>query len=224
MKIGILGGIGPEATGYFYSTLINKLKKSGFIKTNKDYPQFFINSINAPELVDFNISDADIQPYVDGINELVLHKPDFIVMVCNTIHLYRDFLIKKSGFNNILSLRDIVKEELFYASLPICILATPSTIKNNLYNYSEFNYTNLAAEDLAEIANIVVDFNSTGEKNKNREKLLKIVKRQIELGAKTFLTACTEISELLEDEKISKIDSLDVLINFVFKKIEDFNL
>jgi len=106
MKIGILGGIGPEATGYFYSTLINKLKKSGFIKKNKDYPQFFINSINAPELISLKVPNSDIQPYIDGIKELAMHKPDFIVMVCNTIHVYRDLIIQKSGFSNILSLRE----------------------------------------------------------------------------------------------------------------------
>lgn len=220
MKIGILGGIGPEATGYFYSNLINKLKKSGLIKENKDYPQFFINSINAPELTGLKVPDSDLQPYIDGIKELAIHKPDFIVMVCNTIHVYRDLIIKKSGFSNILSLRDIVKEELVGVSLPLCILATPSTIKNDLYRYNEFSYVDLDVEDLEEIAKIVVDFNATGEKSRNKEKLEKIIEKQTKLGAKSFLVACTEISELLADENsIQKMDSLEILLNYVFKKI-----
>lgn len=220
MKIGILGGIGPEATGYFYSTLINKLKKSGLIKKNKDYPQFFINSINAPELTGLKVSNSDIQPYIDGIKELAVHKPDFIVMVCNTIHVYRDLIIQKSGFSNILSLKDIVKEGLVEAFLPLCILATPSTIKNDLYRYNEFSYVDLDAEDLAEITKIVVDFNATGEKKKNKEKLMQIIKKQTKLGAKSFLMACTEISELLvEENNFQKMDSLEILLNYVFKKI-----
>ena len=220
MKIGILGGIGPEATGYFYITLINKLKKSGLIKKNKDYPQFFINSINAPELTSLEVQNSDIQLYIDGINELTTHKPDFIVMVCNTIHIYRDLLIQKSGFNNILSLRDIVKEELTKASLPLCILATPLTIKNDLYRYNEFSYINLDAGDLKEITEIIINFNATGDKEKNKEKLIEIIKKQTKLGAKSFLMACTEISELLVDENnIQKLDSLEILLNFVLKKI-----
>ena len=170
MKIGILGGIRPEATGYFYVSLISKLKCSGLKKRNKDYPQFVINSINAPELVSSEISDSEIKPYVDGIKELALHQPDFIVMVCNTIHVYRDLLIEKSGFNKILSLRDIVREELNKVPLPICILATPSTLKNKLFYYDDSNYTNLEKEDLEEISQIVVDFNATrGERSKQRK-------------------------------------------------------
>ena len=50
-KIGILGGIGPEATGEFYNKLIKRLQEKDLIKSNKDFPQIFINSIPAPELI-----------------------------------------------------------------------------------------------------------------------------------------------------------------------------
>ena len=44
-KIGLLGGIGPQATGYFYSSLITKLKNSGKINNNADFPNIdYINS------------------------------------------------------------------------------------------------------------------------------------------------------------------------------------
>ncbi len=58
-KIGILGGIGPEATGHFYLKLIKRLQETGRIKRNTDYPQIIINSIPAPELVDEKIQDIN---------------------------------------------------------------------------------------------------------------------------------------------------------------------
>src|SRR3989344_1847215 len=95
LKIGVLGGIGPEATAEFYSKLIQKLQEKNLIKTNKDYPQIIINSIPAPELIYERISKEDLKPYIRGLKELDKFNPDFIIMVCNTIHLYYDLLQKE---------------------------------------------------------------------------------------------------------------------------------
>ena len=39
IKIGVLGGIGPEATGMFYLKLIKKMQADGLISCNGDFPQ-----------------------------------------------------------------------------------------------------------------------------------------------------------------------------------------
>jgi hypothetical protein len=62
VRIGVLGGIGPEATGEFYNKLIAKFQERGLIKTNRDFPQIVINSIPAPELIYDTISDEDLKP------------------------------------------------------------------------------------------------------------------------------------------------------------------
>ena len=87
-KFGILGGIGPETSAIFYHGIISDLQKTGIINDNRDYPQIIINSIPAPELTGLNPPSCYIKPYIEGIKELLLHKPKFIVMACNTIHLY----------------------------------------------------------------------------------------------------------------------------------------
>jgi aspartate/glutamate racemase len=66
IKIGVLGGIGPEATGEFYNKLISKLQDNGMIKSNSDFPQIIINRIPAPELID-HASESDIEQYRKGI-------------------------------------------------------------------------------------------------------------------------------------------------------------
>ena len=38
MKIGVFGGIGPEATGIFYNDLIRRLQDKKLIKNNKGFP------------------------------------------------------------------------------------------------------------------------------------------------------------------------------------------
>ncbi|MBI4150221.1 hypothetical protein HY488_02335, partial [Candidatus Woesearchaeota archaeon] len=79
-RLGVLGGIGPEATGTFYLKLIAQLQNKGLIQRNEDFPQIIINSIPAPELIFDHIDEIDLLPYVQGIKELDAMKPDLIVM------------------------------------------------------------------------------------------------------------------------------------------------
>lgn len=69
-KIGILGGIGPEATGGFYLKLISKFQEKKLIRSNRDFPQIIINSIPAPELIYEKVSIRDLRPYLQGLGEL----------------------------------------------------------------------------------------------------------------------------------------------------------
>ena len=61
-----------------------------------------------------------------------------------------------------------------------------------------------------------------GEREVNKEKLMTIVEKQVNIGARSFLIACTEISELLTNENsFQTIDSLEILLNYVFEKIRN---
>jgi len=95
-KIGVLGGIGPESTKEFYGLLLEKMQHSGLIRENADYPHIIINSIPAPELTGREITEEQIAPYVEGVMELDSYGVDFIVVVCNTAHLFYDRLQKAS--------------------------------------------------------------------------------------------------------------------------------
>ena len=64
--IGFLGGIGPEATGEFYLSLIKKFQEENLIRSNEDYPQIIINSIPAPELIYENGPEKSLESYIKG--------------------------------------------------------------------------------------------------------------------------------------------------------------
>ena len=78
IKIGVLGGIGPEATATFYFELIQRLQAEGLVKDNTDFPQILINSIPAPELVFNKTTEKDLRPYEEGLKELDSFGVDFI--------------------------------------------------------------------------------------------------------------------------------------------------
>lgn len=221
-KLGILGGIGPEASSYFYSEIIRRLRDNGSIEHNSDYPQIIINSINAPELVSLEVTDAMLEPYAQGIRELAMHQPEYIVMSCNTIHLFRDRLMQQSGFQNISDISEIVRTKLDQTPGTICVLGTPATVSSGLYDLPNRKYVNPSPTELNEIAEIVVAYNAEGEIEANKASLLRIAERCRNDGASVFIAGCTEISELLRvTNDFLSIDTLELLIEDTLQKLND---
>ncbi len=217
-KIGLLGGIGPEATGTFYLRLIKKLQDSGRVKSNADFPQFIINSIPAPELVYHNISKKELQPYIEGLKELEGNRVDFIAMVCNTIHSYYDILQKSVN----VPIVDLKKE--FGAFInekkvgTITVLATPSTINSGLFKVSGIKYLELSKHEQETLSDSIFKFNSGIAREEQIRRVDEIANRKIGEGAELVVLGCTEISLMLENSKINKIDTLDILADAVLSR------
>ncbi len=219
--LGILGGIGPEASSYFYAEVIRRLRESGAIRRNTDYPQIFINSINAPELVSLEVTDELLEPYARGIIELASLKPDYIVMVCNTIHLFRERLIRASDYEKISDLSQIVGAALAHMPGTTCVVGTAATVTSGLYHVPGRIYTNPDDTQLAEIGNIVISYNASGEVENNRAALQRIIQERHIAGADIFIAGCTEISELLRGVKgFTILDTLELIIQDTVQRIQ----
>lgn len=224
IKIGILGGIGPEATGEFYNKLITRLQEEGLIESNKDFPQIIINSIPAPELIYDTVSDDELKPYIEGLKELDRFKVNFIVMVCNTIYLYYDKLQKQIK-TPILNLREELKKLLIKNNIKsTLILGTPLIIKRGLYKFDGIKSFEPSEEEIKKLTYLIFNFNKGVEKELQIQKLKNICEKHIKDGAETIILGCTELSLMLEKEKLSKINTINVLVNSTLEKFKELNL
>ena len=214
-----MGGIGPEATGEFYSKLIGALQKKGLIKSNRDFPQIIINSIPAPELIHGTITDGELQPYIDGIRELDKFGVDFIVMVCNTIHLYYERLQKEIKAP-ILDLRKELKNKLQRDGIKSAlIIGTPNTIKQGLYRFDGLNCLEPDREEIMQLSNAIFNFNKGIDKEKQVISVRKICDRYLSQGAETVILGCTEFAVMLGNENLPKINTIDVMVEATIKKL-----
>ena len=219
LKIGVLGGIGPEATAEFYRKLIEKLQKTGIIKTNADFPQVVINSIPAPELIYDDISETEIKPYISGLKELDNFGVDFIVMVCNTIHLYQGCLQKEIK-TPIVDLRAEVKKALEAKGIKkALVLGTPAMINHGLYRFGNIDIVEPADEELRRLTDAIFLFNKGVKKNAQCKKVRNVCQKYTISGTNHVILGCTEIALMLEDYKISKINTMNVLIDATCRKI-----
>jgi len=219
-KIGVLGGIGPESTAVFYKKLIEKLQESGLVKNNTDFPQIVINSIPAPELVFGKIGRNELNAYIRGLAELDATNPDFIIMVCNTIHLYYEMLQQQIK-TPIVDIRKEMLGEIRNRGIKrLTVLGTPSTVTNGLYRFKDVKYLNPTGTELGVLSKAIFDFNKGYKKQLQGKIVSNLARKYLQRGSEAILLACTELAILLKKSKMPKIDSLDVMVNAVVKRVK----
>ena len=212
VRIGVLGGIGPESTAEFYRKLIAELQRIG-IRDNTDFPQIIINSIPAPEIIDHHAAREELSHYLNGLKELDSFGVDFIVMVCNTIHIYYDFL--QSSINTkIIDLRNAVLRNFDGNGIKsVLVLGTRGTIESKLYEFDGIDTKIPDDSELNEISKIITSFNQGLRPDKDR--LIEICDRHT---ADRVLLGCTEIALMLDDAE-KKINTMDILVEAVINSI-----
>jgi aspartate racemase len=215
-----LGGIGPEATGEFYNNLIKRMQEKKLIKSNKDYPQIIINSIPAPELIYENISSDELEPYIDGLKELDRLKLDFIVMVCNTIHLFFNDLQERIK-TPIIDLRKELELYLFRKNVKVVtVLGTPNTIRKGLYKFEKIRYLNPTNKEIDKLSECINNFNIGFNRKRQIDVVKRICQKYIEKGSEIIILGCTEFAVMLKNENMPKLDTINVLVESTINKIE----
>lgn len=207
--IGVLGGIGPEATAIFYRSLIQELQLD--MHSNTDLPRIVINSIPAPELVRHPVTQEELAPYRDGLLVLDRLEPEFIVMVCNTIHLYLDeFRMRIRA--PILDLRAVVRNHLVErGATRVGIVGTAATVTQGLYASDVYETLTPTTEELELLGETIVRFNRGERPDEQRQRAARVVDRLTGDGAQVVVLACTEFAAMLAGTP-DTVDTIGLLV------------
>lgn len=133
-KIGILGGLGPHTTSVFYTELIDL-----FLEKNRNQrPSIEIYSIPLNLEVEQNfIQGRNLEEYYEylknGLLELVKSQPDFIVIPCNSVHVYLPRLKELTNIPILSILEATANRCAKLGYKKVGILGTDLTITENLY-------------------------------------------------------------------------------------------
>ena len=95
-KIGIIGGLGPEATVDYYNEIINVFKNEN---GDFNYPEIIIYSVNMSVLVGSMKEkkyDQAITYLLEKIEALKQAGAEFVVLSANTPHMFFDRIKEKS--------------------------------------------------------------------------------------------------------------------------------
>jgi len=211
IKIGIIGGMGPFASARFLQLLLKKISEQ-----NINMPEIILDSVSIENFIsDQTKIKAGFVVLKNRIKKFNKLNVDLIVMVCNTAHILHPQLsiISLSPFP---SLIDLVTNEAKKNKLKrVGLLATPTTIKTNLYagNFLPDKKLQVLTENL--IKKAVVSEVKTGDTNK----LIVETKKFININKLDgLILGCTELPLIFPKNSftaIKIIDCLDVLANFV---------
>lgn len=216
--IGILGGMGPEATIDLFYKIIK------FTPAEKDQDHLRIIIDNNPKIPDrtaaiFGKGENPLPALQKTAKNLEKAGADFIIMPCNTAHYFISEIqqsIKIPILNMIKETAHYVKS-IFPSIKNVGLLATKGTYKTELYTsfFKEKNIEILIPSPLEQnkIMDIIYKIKSSILSKEIKNQMIAISEELIKKGAEAIIAGCTEIPLILknEDIKIPVIDPTNIL-------------
>jgi aspartate racemase len=211
--LGVLGGIGPEASAYFYRRLIEKYQAVVQPKDNTEYPHVFINNIPAPDLIALKPDQAPpLEMYIEGLRLLEKAGAGRIAIVCNTAHVFLQQLQKSVGVP-IINLPELVRAEVARRGLKtMVVLGTSTAARSRLYRFPGIKTLALTSQQQEMLDNVIRRYNVGGETTELRNSLQELLDSLLRQQVGVIL-GCTELSMLCEKREPGIIDPLELLIN-----------
>lgn len=132
--IGILGGMGPQASAHLVKLLVDKSAKEFGAKNCEDFPEIILDSI--PH-IDFISNQKNSQVVVRTLKKRVKKMEKMSVSVfalaCNTAHILLDQLKSASRMPFISMVDEVAKEVISRKINKVGLLTSPTTLKVDLF-------------------------------------------------------------------------------------------
>lgn len=205
--IGILGGMGPEATAELYLKIIRIFQNRYGAKYDDDFPEIFIYNLPLPDVVENNSVRNVVKNYlIAGVEKLQKIGAEFIVVPCNTVETYLMDL-RSSITIPVISIVEEVYNCL--GNKKLGLIATEKTIMQAVYSKKFCDLIVPAKEEQKIVTKIIMNILSGRFLNEDREKLQNIVNCMIEQGAEKVILGCTDLPLLFTNN--DTIDTIKVL-------------
>jgi len=223
---GIVGGLGPETTSEFYLGIIQKFRNNC-----GSYPSIVIDNVSFPfylekDIIQNSRNEDELLPFLrKTIKILNRSQVDFIVIPCNTVHIFIEKL-RKESLVPILSIVDetidLIKEKNYKK---VGILTTTKTIDSKLYEdpMKDNNIQTIlpTKNEQKEVARIIIKILENKVSEKEESSLKKIIKKLIVKGSEVIVLGCTDLQIIVKEKDYNTkiIDSMKVLLDSTFNKM-----
>jgi aspartate racemase len=211
--IGILGGMGPEATADLYMRIVRICQEKYKAKYDSDYPQMIINSIPLPDVVEAEKTDG-IYPYLaSGVKTLENAGADFIVIACNTVQFLVPRLRKEVSIPIIGIPEETLKVAKSFGFKKLGLLATKNTIRMKIFDEEarklKISILTPTSEQQNRITEIIMNILSGNKSEEDKLALEKIIDDLISKGAEAIILGCTELPLIINQNNYRKVPLLD---------------
>jgi len=222
--VGILGGMGPEATVDFFAKII------ALTPAERDQGHLRIIIDNNPKIPDrteaiLTKDESLVLVLVETAKNLEGAGVDFIAIPCNTAHYFYEDLVREISIPILHMIREVVHAVKAY--LPECkkvgLISTTGTVACNLYQ-KEFQKVGVEVivsdpQSQAKVMNAILRIKAMREKEKARKELTEAANLLVERKAEALILGCTEIPLVFKarDFAIPVFDATSVLAKATVK-------
>lgn len=218
--IGILGGMGPEASSNLYSKIIKYTQNRYGAVQDTDYPPFIIYSLPLSGFDETGIVDKELvkKQLIEGVKKLESAGCNLIIIGCNTVHIFFDEMqaVVKIPILNIIE--ETKKKILSFGYKKVGLFASESTNKTKLYQ-NKFLENGIEVispnKEQQKILNQVIEHVMGGNQKTEDIIVLKDIARDyIKQGAEAIVMGCTEIPLAINQSHtdIKLFDTIEIIV------------
>ncbi len=224
--IGILGGMGPEASSRFYQEILTLCREKYNAVQDIDYPPIILYSLPLAGFDETGINDKELvtESLISGVKLLEEAECDFIVIPCNTVHLLYDEM-KGAVTIPVLNIVDeTIKKLKMDGKKKSGLLATECSLKNDLYgSYFRRNdiiYFEPEKNEIGSITKLTSQIMKNSINKETKEEVMDIIRRFEGKNIDSVVIGCTELPFAIniEDSSIKLYNTLSILAEATLKK------
>ena len=222
--IGVIGGMGPQASNEFYRLLIEGAKLRYGARNNDEFPEMLLDSVPVPDfLSDTEKLEEAACMLEDRVRRLTDYGVSVITMACNTVCILADRLQEQTcvPFVSVIDevVRDVVRNEK-----KVLLLASPTSLRSGLYQLhfasSGVSFVVPLRRDFRELEFIIRGVIEGERRDPLVRQLVKITKRYIEKeNVGGVVLGCTELPLVFPTNfRLPVYSSLSILAESVLKR------
>lgn len=214
--LGILGGLGPMATVYFYDMLVRHTKAT----CDQDHLDVIISSrASTPDRTSYILGQSTENPFdimARDAQRLVTFGADVLAIPCNTAHYFYDRLNETISVPILNMVEETVLEAKARGCCRVGILATSGTVQTGTYSrMCERHGLEFVCPDEShqqDLMNVIYGDIKQG-KRPDMARFFAVADSLKRQGCTRMILGCTELSIIKKDEQLDAfyIDSMSVL-------------
>ncbi len=214
--LGILGGLGPMATVYFYEMITEHTKAS----CDQEHIDIVINSrATTPDRTSYIIGKSNENPLeimVADAMRLKEYGVTLLAIPCNTAHYFYDMLTDAIDIPFLNIMEETAKYLNECGVKKVGVMATQGTISTKTYNKYLTSHgieCIVPEKEEQELVNDIIYKDIKNGKRANMKNFVKVSDSLFEQGAERIILGCTELSLIKKQENLHShfVDSLEVL-------------
>lgn len=224
--LGIIGGMGPQASIRFLELVIRRSIDSFGATNNDQFPRILLSSLPAPDIIENRDREQLARDMItQEAVRLQCGGADFLVMTCNTMHILCDSFINVVSipfFSIIDTVVDAVKERGIQT---VGLLGSETTMTSDLYTgpltRAGINTIIPSPEGRRRTVNCILQTIAGNNTAQTTLDLVSVIEELRLAGAQAVILGCTELPLLVQQAQspLPVFDSLALLADKSCDKI-----